>query len=80
MSQKPITLVVSEDGDWDDAQIIPMSISHDGGFATAVCMAYEKSSGANLVTAEDIEKDSGARAEHKAPISGQTRHYQSLTE
>lgn len=40
-SQAPIAMVISEAGNWDDAQIIPMSISHDEGYATAVCMAYE---------------------------------------
>lgn len=53
-SQAPIAMVRSEDGDWDNAQIIPMSISHDGGFATAVCMAYEKSPGAVFETAEEV--------------------------
>jgi hypothetical protein len=47
-------MIKPEEGDWEDAQIIPMSISHDGGFATAVCMAYEPSAGAIFETAEEI--------------------------
>lgn len=53
-SQAPIAMVKPENGDWEDAQIIPMSISHDGGFATAVCMAYEKSPDAVFETAEEV--------------------------
>ena len=56
MSQAPTTMVISEDGDWDDAQIIPMSISHDGGFATAMCLAHERSPGAIFENAEDVMK------------------------
>lgn len=51
---KPVTMVVSGNGDWDDAQIVPVSISHDGGFATAVCMVYEESHGAVFETADDV--------------------------
>jgi phosphopantetheinyl transferase (holo-ACP synthase) len=54
MSRKPITMVVPEDSDWDNAQLVPTSISHDGGFATAVCMAYEGSPGATFETADDV--------------------------
>ncbi|QSZ30086.1 hypothetical protein DSL72_004606 [Monilinia vaccinii-corymbosi] len=38
-SRAPITLVKSTNGQED--QIVPMSISHDGDYATAVCMSCE---------------------------------------
>jgi hypothetical protein len=66
-------MVVSKDGDWDDAQIIPMSISHDGGFATAVCMAYEKSAGAVFETADEIENSLSSMAKKKKGPATQTR-------
>jgi phosphopantetheinyl transferase (holo-ACP synthase) len=56
-SGAPIAMIKPENGGWDNAQIIPMSISHDGGFATAVCMAYEKSPGAIFETAEEVMED-----------------------
>jgi hypothetical protein len=34
-------VVISESGSWEDGQEVKLSISHDGSYATAVCMAYE---------------------------------------
>jgi len=34
-------VVISESGSWEDGQEVKLSISHDGDYATAVCMAYE---------------------------------------
>jgi len=48
MTQAPVAVVISENGDWDDGEIVPMSISHDGNYATAVCMASEASPGADV--------------------------------
>jgi hypothetical protein len=45
MTQAPEALIISEDGSWEDAQIVSLSISHDEGYATAVCMAFESGSG-----------------------------------
>ena len=33
MTQAPEALIISEDGSWEDAQIVPLSISHDEGYA-----------------------------------------------
>jgi len=41
MTQAPIAVINAENGVWEDGQIVPMTISHDGDYATAVCMAYE---------------------------------------
>jgi hypothetical protein len=41
MTQAPEALIISEDGSWKDAQIVPMSISHDQSYATAVCLAFD---------------------------------------
>jgi phosphopantetheinyl transferase (holo-ACP synthase) len=38
MSQKPVAMVISEEGDWDDAQVVQVSISHTEEYATAVCI------------------------------------------
>lgn len=46
--------MISEDGDWSDGQVVPMSISHDGDYATAVCMAYDSNPGAVFETASDV--------------------------
>jgi RNA recognition motif-containing protein len=54
MSQAPIAVVISEKGDWNDGQVVPINISHDSDYATAVCMAYESSPGAVFETAADI--------------------------
>lgn len=47
MTQAPEALIISEDGSWEDAQIVPMSISHDQAYATAVCMAFEAPTGSS---------------------------------
>ncbi|KAG0652608.1 hypothetical protein D0Z07_0466 [Hyphodiscus hymeniophilus] len=66
-SQAPIAMVRPENGNWYDAQIIPMSISHDGGFATAVCMVYEHSAGAVFENAEKASlAHSGTLPRHAA--------------
>lgn len=41
MTQAPEALIISESGSWEDAQVVPMSISHDEGYAIAVCLASE---------------------------------------
>ncbi|KAH8593506.1 hypothetical protein B0O99DRAFT_688728 [Bisporella sp. PMI_857] len=41
LTQAPETLIIGEDGTWDNAQVVPMSISHDQEFATAVCMVVD---------------------------------------
>jgi hypothetical protein len=40
-SKGPYAVVISESGSWEDGQEVRLSISHDGDYATAVCMAYE---------------------------------------
>ena len=40
-SVAPEVRVVSEEGSWEDAQIVPVNISHDSGYATAVCLAQD---------------------------------------
>jgi hypothetical protein len=40
-SKAPYAVVISESGSWEDGQEVKLSISHDGGYATAVCLAYE---------------------------------------
>jgi hypothetical protein len=40
-SKAPYAVVISESGSWEDGQEVKLSISHDGDYATAVCMAYE---------------------------------------
>jgi hypothetical protein len=54
MTQAPEALIISETGSWEDAQIVPMSISHDDGFATAVCMAFEDEPGVEYPAAGDL--------------------------
>ena len=54
MSQPPIAVVISEKGHWSDGQVVPMNISHDIGYATAVCMAYDSNPGAVFETAADV--------------------------
>ena len=54
-----MAVVISESGDWDDGQFVPVSISHDGDFAIATCMAYEPSPGAVFETAQDVSKALG---------------------
>jgi phosphopantetheinyl transferase (holo-ACP synthase) len=58
MTQAPEALIISEDGNWEDAQIVSMSISHDEGYATAVCMAFEPELGV------DSDVDGDLRAPH----------------
>lgn len=38
-SRPPVAVVVSESGSWEEGQIVPLSISHDGDYAVATCMA-----------------------------------------
>ncbi|TAQ91612.1 hypothetical protein B7494_g122 [Chlorociboria aeruginascens] len=38
-SQAPVALIKPEKGKWKDSQIVPLSISHDGDYATAVCLS-----------------------------------------
>lgn len=40
-SRAPETRVISVDGSWEDSQIVPLNISHDTGYATAVCLAED---------------------------------------
>jgi phosphopantetheinyl transferase (holo-ACP synthase) len=40
-SKAPYAVVISESGSWEDGQEVKLSISHDGDYATAVCLAYE---------------------------------------
>ena len=54
MSQPPIAIVISETGGWDDGQVVPVSISHDGDYATAVCMAYNSDPVAAVETAAEL--------------------------
>jgi phosphopantetheinyl transferase (holo-ACP synthase) len=42
MTQAPEALIISKEGSWEDAQIVPLSISHENGYATAVCLAMEE--------------------------------------
>jgi hypothetical protein len=58
-SQPPVAVVISESGDWEDGQIVPVSISHDGDYAIATCMSYEPSPGSVFETAEDVSKAMG---------------------
>jgi hypothetical protein len=44
LSTAPEALIKGEDGTWENGQIVPMSISHDEEYATAVCMAAEEDS------------------------------------
>ena len=46
--------MISESGDWGDGQIVPLSISHDTGYAIATCMAYEPP-GTVFETADDVK-------------------------
>jgi len=55
-SRPPVAVVKSESGDWEDGEIVPLSISHDGDYAIATCMAYEPAPGAVFETAEDVNK------------------------
>lgn len=41
MSAAPETRIISVDGSWEDSQIVPMNISHDTEYATAVCLAQD---------------------------------------
>jgi hypothetical protein len=38
-SRPPIASVIPEGGKWEDGQEVRISISHDGDYATAVCLA-----------------------------------------
>jgi hypothetical protein len=59
MSQPPEVLIISEDGSWEDAQIVPVSVSHDGDYATAVCMASAGGSDASFPAAGESAADPG---------------------
>ncbi|RDL39893.1 uncharacterized protein BP5553_04233 [Venustampulla echinocandica] len=49
-SQPPVALVRGESGDWTkDGQLLPISISHDGDYATATCISYEPHLGGGVV-------------------------------
>ncbi|KAI9649793.1 hypothetical protein NHQ30_002374 [Ciborinia camelliae] len=52
-STAPITLIRSDNGRED--QIVPMSISHDGDYATAVCMSCEDIAPPPQLDFQDIE-------------------------
>ncbi|KAF4631182.1 hypothetical protein G7Y89_g6950 [Cudoniella acicularis] len=55
MSRAPLALIrIEGSSGWEDAQCVPISISHDGDYATATCIAYEPSPGAVFETAEDV--------------------------
>lgn len=68
-----MAVVISESGDWDDGQIVPISISHDGDYAIATCMAYEPSPGAAFETAEDVHKVLGGVNPSTSTRSGEFR-------
>lgn len=55
-SRPPVAVIISESGTWEDGQIVPLSISHDGDYAIATCMAYEPSPGAVFESADDVNK------------------------
>lgn len=40
-SRPPVCVVIPEGGELDDGQEVKISISHDGRYATAVCMAAD---------------------------------------
>jgi holo-[acyl-carrier protein] synthase len=40
-SKAPVAVVVPSNGNYEDGQEIRVSISHDGDYATAVCMAFD---------------------------------------
>lgn len=43
MTRAPLVLIKQEGKGWSDApQMVPLSISHDGDYATAVCIACEQ--------------------------------------
>jgi RNA recognition motif-containing protein len=43
-SKAPQALIISENGSWEDGEIVPMNISHDSDYATAVCLSHEPGS------------------------------------
>jgi hypothetical protein len=61
MSQAPEALIISESGSWKDAQIVPISISHDQSYATAVCLAFDapKTGGGRRTPARGGEDETG---------------------
>lgn len=61
MTQAPEALIISEDGNWEDAQIVSMSISHDEGYATAVCMAFEPELGVDSDVDGDLRAPRGKK-------------------
>ncbi|ESZ97727.1 hypothetical protein SBOR_1914 [Sclerotinia borealis F-4128] len=56
-SRAPITLIKSATG--GDDQIVPMSISHDGDYATAVCLSYESVTPPPIPDFQEIGPDMG---------------------
>ncbi|RFU28262.1 hypothetical protein B7463_g8088, partial [Scytalidium lignicola] len=60
MSRAPLVLIKREGRGWsEDPQIVPLSISHDEDYATAVCMACERPIGVT----EDIYSQSWPRSD-----------------
>jgi phosphopantetheinyl transferase (holo-ACP synthase) len=43
-SQAPVAVIKCELGTWEDGQVVPVSISHDGEYATATALGYDPSS------------------------------------
>jgi hypothetical protein len=40
-SQPPVAVILPDSGDWEQGQEARISISHDGEYATATCLAFE---------------------------------------
>ncbi|PMD16473.1 hypothetical protein NA56DRAFT_310841 [Hyaloscypha hepaticicola] len=40
-SQPPVAIILPESGKWEEGQEARISISHDGDYATAVCLAFD---------------------------------------
>ncbi|KAE9371549.1 hypothetical protein N431DRAFT_377376 [Stipitochalara longipes BDJ] len=40
-SQPPVAVILPDSGDWEQGQEAKISISHDGEYATATCLAFE---------------------------------------
>ncbi len=58
-SLPPVAVVLPESGEMDEGQIVKLSISHDGDYATAVCLAPDY--GAAEVVEEMPIKEAGRR-------------------
>lgn len=43
-SKPPVAVILPENGEWEEGQEVKISISHDGNYATAVCLAFDPES------------------------------------